>query len=133
MPDETLQAIARYQPAQGVSGRANYVRDVENERQAMGRFGWKANQTSVRQQIAAALSGDIGTTRYLFQMENCLSVQEQCLDMPATSLCGRARRLQGQHLPSRNQPEPFDEHLAVRASTGRSGKQKHQRPAGQTR
>jgi len=88
VPDETLLAIAERQIGQGVSGRPNYVRDVENERRAMGRLGWKANQPSVRQQVAAAFIGDIGATTYLFQLENCPSVQAKCLDTPSASMCG---------------------------------------------
>jgi CxxC motif-containing protein (DUF1111 family) len=86
--DETILAIAARQAEQGISGRPNYVWDVENERRAMGRFGWKANQPSVRQQVAAAFIGDIGATTYLFQLENCPSVQTKCLDTPSASLCG---------------------------------------------
>ncbi len=88
VPDETLLAIAKRQAEQGVSGRPNTVWDVENERRAMGRFGWKANQPSVRQQVAAAFIGDIGATTYLFQLENCPAAQKKCLDMPSASLCG---------------------------------------------
>jgi CxxC motif-containing protein (DUF1111 family) len=88
VPDETLLAIAERQAEQGISGRPNTVWDVENERQAMGRFGWKANQPSVRQQIAAAFTGDIGATTYMFQLENCPPAQKECLDMPSASLCG---------------------------------------------
>ena len=43
---------------------------AESGRVMLGRFGWKANQPSVRQQIAAAFSGDIGATSYLYQLEN---------------------------------------------------------------
>jgi CxxC motif-containing protein (DUF1111 family) len=88
VPDETLLAIAERQTDQGVSGRPNYVWDVENERRAMGRFGWKANQPSVRQQVAAAFIGDIGATTYLFQPENCPAVQKKCNDTPSAALCG---------------------------------------------
>lgn len=88
VPDATLLAIAERQTEQGVSGRPNYVWDIENERRAMGRFGWKANQPSVRQQTAAAFMGDIGATSYLFQRENCPEVQTQCLDTPSAASCG---------------------------------------------
>lgn len=88
VPDETLLAIAERQTEQGVSGRPNYVWDVENERRVMGRLGWKANQPSVRQQVAAAFMGDIGATTYLFQQENCPAVQEKCLDTPSAASCG---------------------------------------------
>ena len=36
--------------------------DYEAEQTALGRFGWKANQPSLRQQTAAAFLGDIGAT-----------------------------------------------------------------------
>ncbi|MDB2606310.1 thiol oxidoreductase [Zobellia sp.] len=55
----------------GISGRANYVYDVESAGLKLGRFGWKANQPSVKQQIAAAFSGDLGITSSLFPDENC--------------------------------------------------------------
>ena len=55
----------------GISGRPNYVYDVATNSIKMGRFGWKANQPNVRQQVAAAFSGDIGITSSLFPNENC--------------------------------------------------------------
>jgi CxxC motif-containing protein (DUF1111 family) len=54
----------------------------------LGRFGWKANQPSLRQQTAAAFHGDIGATSYLFPEENCPGVQAQCLELPSASKCG---------------------------------------------
>lgn len=54
----------------GISGRANRVWDVENQRVAMGRFGWKAGQPSLLQQSAAAFSGDMGITTPLFPVES---------------------------------------------------------------
>lgn len=55
----------------GISGRPNYVYDVASNKTVMGRFGWKANQPNVRQQVAAAFSGDMGITSFLFPNENC--------------------------------------------------------------
>lgn len=55
----------------GVSGRPNYVYDIESDSQKMGRFGWKANQPTVKQQVGAAFSRDMGITSYLFPEENC--------------------------------------------------------------
>jgi CxxC motif-containing protein (DUF1111 family) len=88
VPEETILRIAREQEKLGVSGRPNYVWDVENEVVALGRFGWKANQPSLRQQTAAAFLGDIGATSYLFPEENCPAVQTACLDLPSASKCG---------------------------------------------
>lgn len=64
----------------GVSGRANYVHDVALNATVLGRFGWKANEPSVRQQTAGAFNGDIGITSSLFPSDQCTSAQHDCLD-----------------------------------------------------
>ena len=46
----------------GISGRVNTVWDSLAHRTALGRFGWKAGQPSVRQQSAGALHDDMGVT-----------------------------------------------------------------------
>lgn len=65
----------------GISGRPNYVYDVASGSVRIGRFGWKANQPSILQQVAAAFSGDLGITSSLFPEENCPS-QEDCSNIP---------------------------------------------------
>lgn len=54
----------------GISGRPNYVWDEELQKTVPGRFGWKANEPSVRQQVGAASSGDIGITNPVFPLVN---------------------------------------------------------------
>jgi CxxC motif-containing protein (DUF1111 family) len=54
----------------GISGKANMVWDVLNNKKVLGRFGWKANQPSLLQQVAAAYNGDIGITNSLFPKES---------------------------------------------------------------
>ncbi len=80
--EEDILALAKLQQSQGLNGRPNYVRDDINKRVALGRFGWKANQPSVRQQIVAAFHGDMGVTSSLYIEENCPPVQKDCLAMP---------------------------------------------------
>ena len=53
----------------GISGRPNYVWDIAAQQKRLGRFGWKANQPSLRQQNAAAYNGDMGLTTSLFSLE----------------------------------------------------------------
>lgn len=77
-----ILALAELQRTQGLNGRPNYVRDDIGQRTALGRFGWKANQPSVRQQIAAAFHGDMGVTSSLYIEENCPPVQTACRAMP---------------------------------------------------
>ncbi len=61
----------------GISGKANYVWDAKQQRKVLGKFGWKANQPTVEQQVAGAFSGDMGITSSLFPLENMSEVQYQ--------------------------------------------------------
>ncbi|RVT98280.1 c-type cytochrome [Mucilaginibacter limnophilus] len=54
----------------GISGKPNYVWDVLKEKKVLGRFGWKANQPTLMQQVAAAYNGDIGITNFVFPKES---------------------------------------------------------------
>ncbi len=64
----------------GISGRANVVFDAVTGREALGRFGWKAGQPSLRQQNAAAFAGDLGMTSTLFGDGPCTADQTACWD-----------------------------------------------------
>ncbi|HWQ39771.1 MAG TPA: di-heme oxidoredictase family protein [Burkholderiales bacterium] len=99
VPEAQLLAIAEQQARYGISGRPNYVWDYENDRVALGRFGWKANQPSLRQQIAAAFIGDIGATSWIFREENCPGAQIQCREMPSAVRCGGQGGCTGQFRP----------------------------------
>ena len=88
VPEEAILALAKEEEKAGVGGKPNYVWDYEADAVVLGRFGWKANQPSLRQQTAAAFLGDIGATTYMFPEENCPAVQHQCLDVPSASKCG---------------------------------------------
>lgn len=54
----------------GISGRANYVWDYQENRLKIGRFGWKANQPSLYQQTLGAFNGDMGITSSLFNQDH---------------------------------------------------------------
>jgi CxxC motif-containing protein (DUF1111 family) len=81
VPEETLRALSDPddRDGDGVSGRLNLVWDVAAGRKVPGRFGWKANQPSLRQQTAGAFNGDVGITSSLFAEESCTSAQKECL------------------------------------------------------
>ena len=70
--DETLRAQADPNDldGDGISGKVNMVWDYEGKKLVTGRFGWKANQPSLRQQTAGAFVGDLGITSPLFPDEN---------------------------------------------------------------
>lgn len=62
----------------GIAGKPNYVWDFSKKKKVLGRFGWKANQPSVFQQNAGALSGDMGITSPLFPHQPCPESQAAC-------------------------------------------------------
>ncbi len=66
----------------GISGRVNRVWDVEAQALAAGRFGWKAEQPSVRQQAAGAFLGDMGITSPLFPEQECTPSELECQGVP---------------------------------------------------
>ncbi len=76
--EQDILALAAAQKSQGLNGRPNYVRDDINQRTTLGRFGWKANQPSVRQQIAAAFINDMGITSQVYDKQNCPAAQTEC-------------------------------------------------------
>jgi len=86
VPEETLLDIARRQAALGFNGRPNYVRDAENRVVALGRFGWKAGQPTLRQQNAAAFLNDMGVTTRVFPQTNCPPVQKACNNSPGIGI-----------------------------------------------
>ena len=78
----TLQAMAAEPKPDGVTGRVNQVWSAERQRTEAGRFGLKANQPDLRQQIAHAMLGDLGITSTLAPEQNCTPTQEACAQAP---------------------------------------------------
>lgn len=68
----------------GISGRPNWVRDDATGELALGRFGWKAGNPTVRQQSAHAFTGDIGisTTMTPAHWGECTELQTACRQAP---------------------------------------------------
>src|SRR5262249_29445215 len=63
-------------------GKANYVWDDRSQSTMLGRFGWKANQSSLAQQVLGASRNDLGITNSLYSTENCPPVQTACANAP---------------------------------------------------
>jgi CxxC motif-containing protein (DUF1111 family) len=84
LDETTIVALADEADADGdgISGRANYVADVRSQTVKLGRFGWKANQPSLEQQVSGAFNGDIGITSELFPTQNCPPAQTACSASP---------------------------------------------------
>ncbi|WP_081964016.1 di-heme oxidoredictase family protein [Hoeflea sp. BAL378] len=74
----------------GVSGRAALARDPATGRIALGRFGWKAQNATVRQQSSGAFSGDIGisTPDTPAGHGDCTPAQTSCMDLPTGAQAG---------------------------------------------
>ena len=71
IPEEEI--VSHADPADvngdGVEGKPNYVWDAATQSVKLGRFGWKANVSSILSQVAAAFNQDIGITNRIFPME----------------------------------------------------------------
>lgn len=65
----------------GISGKPNYVWNDVTKSVTLGRFGWKANQPSILQQVAGAYNGDMGVTSFIFPYESSINqIQYDHLD-----------------------------------------------------
>ncbi|WP_246752946.1 di-heme oxidoredictase family protein [Sinorhizobium sp. BG8] len=68
----------------GISGRAAIVKDPTTGKPALGRFGWKAQNATVRHQSAEAFANDIGisTPEVKRSHGDCTEAQVDCLALP---------------------------------------------------
>ena len=62
----------------GISGRVSLVTDAVTSETRIGRFGWKASQPSVLQQVASALNTDVGVMTSVMPNPDCGSSQSNC-------------------------------------------------------
>lgn len=68
----------------GVTGKANYVWSEEQQQTVLGRFGWKANEPTVRQQVAGALSNDIGISTPVYPNQSLYGLEQTLYGSLAT-------------------------------------------------
>ncbi|UDF31157.1 UNVERIFIED_ORG: c-type cytochrome [Roseateles sp. XES5] len=68
----------------GISGKAAIAIDPATGKEALGRFGWKAQSATVRQQSADAFAFDIGisTPEVPLHQGDCTPAQTACLERP---------------------------------------------------
>jgi CxxC motif-containing protein (DUF1111 family) len=80
VPPETLLALADPEDSDsdGISGRTNIVWNTAENREDVGRFGWKAGQPDLLNQNASAASGDMGLTTSIHPRQNCGEGQAAC-------------------------------------------------------
>ena len=74
----------------GISGRPNVVWSVEFGQPMLGRFGHKAGTATIREQSAAAFSGDMGLSTSIFPSASgdCTEAQADCRAAPAGAASG---------------------------------------------
>lgn len=58
-----------------ITGKANYVWDFTQKKMILGRFGWKAGQPTLEQQVAVAFNEDLGISSPLFPFQNDMEKQ----------------------------------------------------------
>jgi CxxC motif-containing protein (DUF1111 family) len=83
--DDVIVAMADPQDSDGdgISGEANRVWSESEQRMRIGRFGWKAGQPTVLDQITHAFAGDMGITTSVLPGLQCTSAQNaMCAAVP---------------------------------------------------
>lgn len=65
----------------GISGRPNQVWDVERQTTTMGRFGLKANKSSLNMVVAGAFANDLGINNPLAPNQPCTELQPSCTNI----------------------------------------------------
>ncbi len=94
--DDAILRNVRKQPIDGVTGKAVVTTDIVSGKSRVGRFGWKAQQTSVLAFAADAYANEMGVTNRYFPTENAPNGDAEKLaksdfildpeDAPATGL-----------------------------------------------
>lgn len=64
----------------GISGKVNWVWDFEKNQLSVGKYGWKAETPTLKQQITDAALNDMGISSAMFNLQNCTQQQHACLD-----------------------------------------------------
>lgn len=82
VPAEALEKLAAENKPDGIRGKLNRVYDSASNQTMVGRFGLKANRSTLRDQIAGAMHGDLGITSPVFPQENCTDAQVKCRQTP---------------------------------------------------
>jgi CxxC motif-containing protein (DUF1111 family) len=82
--DILAQADPDDRDSDGISGKPQIARDSVSGEPTLGRFGWKAQAASIRQQSADALAGDIGISSPEAPRHwgDCTKAEPDCRAMP---------------------------------------------------
>lgn len=74
IPESTIlsKADPNDKDGDGIRGRPNYVYNPYTKKTELGRYGLKANVSTIQIQVASALQQDMGVTNYIFPEESSL-------------------------------------------------------------
>lgn len=111
IPDKTILTLADAEDKNkdGISGKPNYVWDPQQNANVLGRFGLKANTSSLQVQTAAAYVNDMGVTNPIFpEAKGGSDIDQQVLDtttfyvqtigVPARTMVDDSQVLRGETL-----------------------------------
>ena len=86
IPEERLLELADPDDTDndGISGKVQRVWSPEAQQHLVGRFGWKGDAPTVRQQVAGAFLGDMGITSPVNRSGECNPTQMSCLEHQTT-------------------------------------------------
>jgi CxxC motif-containing protein (DUF1111 family) len=72
IPEQTILSFidANDKNGDGITGKANYIYNPYTQKTELGRFGLKANTSSILLQVASAYQQDMGITSYIFPQES---------------------------------------------------------------
>lgn len=96
----------------GISGRANRVRELGSGAMRLGRFGWKAGQPDLLQQTAVAYQRDLGLTSPLTPEHDCGPLDPDCPESSPPELAAEDVALVADYVagltlpPRRNHEDP---------------------------
>jgi CxxC motif-containing protein (DUF1111 family) len=84
IPDAVVRSWADPEDADGngISGRARTTLDRASGGEGLGRFGHRALQPTLEQQVASAFRDDVGITNALFREESCTEAETDCRRAP---------------------------------------------------
>ena len=96
IPPADLRAYAELQRRDGLVGRVQAGIALAGEPEAIGRFGWKATQSSVEHQALDAFANDIGITSSRIPNDVCTETQLSlgCADFPSGGQPELSRQVQ---------------------------------------
>ncbi len=75
LDESTIEALAARTKPDGIKGHIQVVTDPVTEEPRLGRFGYKAGTSSIKQQIGSALTNDMGVTNPIYPAEDRGSAQ----------------------------------------------------------